>query len=414
MSYFCIVNMRPDKKNNNKGDFVQNNRRNPKKEYPKNDDNKLDKDDLSFKVKFIPMNQTPKSFERNDRDLHKEPKRESKSNDNFPKKNSYQRDPYAKKSYKKDVRTTDNNTKPHYKKEFDKKFNPNHPKTDTGDKPKKPYIPSYDPEVKNNNKPFKEFKPARKRISEKIKTPLEPGEIRLNKYIAQSGICSRREADDLIKKGLVMVNNNVVTEMGFKVKPNEMVKYQGKIILSEPFVYIIMNKPKDFITTTEDDKGRKTVMDLLVDKVNERVFPIGRLDRNTTGVLIITNDGELSQMLTHPSFEIKKVYHVVLDKKVSQKDLDQLVEGVELEDGIVHADAVAYVESDDKRHVGIEIHSGKNRIVRRMFENLGYDVEKLDRVSFGNFTKKDLPRGKWRHLNNYELADILKMKEGKK
>jgi 23S rRNA pseudouridine2605 synthase len=407
--------MRPDKKNNKKDDFVQNDRKNQKKEYSKDNESKFDKDDLSFKVKFIPMNQAPKAFDRNDRDFNKAPKKESTTNDSFSKKNSsYQRDPYAKKSFKKDERPNNYASKPHYKKEFDKNIKPSNPKIDLEDKPKKPFKPSYDPEVKNNNKPFKEFKPARKRISEKIKTPLEPGEIRLNKYIAQSGICSRREADDLIKKGLVSINNNVVTEMGFKVKPNDLVKYQGKIILSEPFVYIIMNKPKDFITTTEDDKGRKTVMDLLVDKVNERVFPIGRLDRNTTGVLIITNDGELSQMLTHPSFEIKKVYHVVLDKKVSQKDLDQLVNGIELEDGKVHADAVAYVESDDKRHIGIEIHSGKNRIVRRMFEHLGYDVEKLDRVSFGTFTKKDLPRGKWRHLNNYELATILKIKEGKK
>ncbi|MDP2174973.1 MAG: pseudouridine synthase [Bacteroidota bacterium] len=404
--------MKPDKNNNKKNEFIQNDGKNHKKEFSKNDDKGLDKDDLSYKVKFIPLNNSQKEFQGSKKSSNSGPERENRNNHSFPKKSSYQRDPYAKKSYNKE--TKNNETKAPYKKESDKSFKNIALINEGNDKPKKQYKPSYDPEVKNNNKPFKEFKPARQRISEKIKTPLEPGEIRLNKYIAQSGICSRREADDLIKKGLVMVNQNIITEMGFKVKPNDMVKYQGKIILSEPFVYIIMNKPKDFITTTEDDKGRKTVMDLLVDKVNERVFPIGRLDRNTTGVLIITNDGELSQMLTHPSFEIKKVYHVVLDKKVAQKDLDQLVEGIELEDGIVHADAVAYVESDDKRHVGIEIHSGKNRIVRRMFEHLGYDVEKLDRVSFGAFTKKDLPRGKWRHLNNYELATILKIKEGKK
>jgi 23S rRNA pseudouridine2605 synthase len=198
--------------------------------------------------------------------------------------------------------------------------------------------------------------------------------------------------------------------MGYKVKSDDIVKYDGRKILPEPFVYILMNKPKDFITTTEDDKGRKTVMDLLADKIPQRVYPIGRLDRNTTGVLLLTNDGEVSQALTHPSFQIKKVYHAVLDKKVSGTDLDKMVEGIDLEDGRVHADAVSFVESEDRRHVGIEIHSGRNRVVRRMFEALGYDVEKLDRVSMGIFTKKDLPRGKWRHLNQSEIGFLMKLK----
>ncbi|MFM6982889.1 MAG: pseudouridine synthase [Chitinophagaceae bacterium] len=277
-------------------------------------------------------------------------------------------------------------------------------KKDNGfDRDKKPYRPKYDPEIKVK-KSFKERK------EELMGPDMDSGDMRLNKYIANAGICSRREADELIKQGLVTINNTVVTEMGYKVKKEDVVKYDGRKILPEPYVYILMNKPKDFITTTEDDKGRKTVMDLLADKVPQRVYPIGRLDRNTTGVLLLTNDGEVSQALTHPSFQIKKVYHVVLDKKVSGTDLDKLVEGIDLEDGHVHADAVSFVESEDRRHVGVEIHSGRNRVVRRMFEALGYEVEKLDRVSMGIFTKKDLPRGKWRHLNQSEIGFLMKLK----
>ncbi|HEY1046226.1 MAG TPA: pseudouridine synthase, partial [Bacteroidia bacterium] len=268
---------------------------------------------------------------------------------------------------------------------------------------KKPFRPKYDPEVKVR-------KSFRERKTELLGPEVKNDDIRLNKFLANSGICSRREADDIIAQGLVTVNGNTITEMGYRVKKEDVVKYDGRKIIPEPYVYILMNKPKDFITTTEDDKGRKTVMDLLADKIPQRVFPIGRLDRNTTGVLLLTNDGDVAQVMTHPSFDIKKVYHVVLDKKVSGNDLDKLVEGVELEDGVVHADAVSFVESEDKRHVGVEIHSGKNRVVRRMFESLGYDVEKLDRVSMGIFTKKDLPRGKWRHLSQSEVGFLMKLK----
>ena len=268
----------------------------------------------------------------------------------------------------------------------------------------KPFRPKYDPEVKLKKKNYTERK------KELLGVKDEPDDIRLNKYIANSGVCSRREADDLIKQGLVSVNGTVMTEMGYRVKKTDLVRYDGQKILPEPFVYILMNKPKDFITTTDDEKGRKTVMDLLADKIPQRVYPIGRLDRNTTGVLLLTNDGEVAQALTHPSFQIKKVYHVVLDKKVNGTDLDKLVEGVELEDGKVHADAAAFVDSEDKRHVGVEIHSGRNRVVRRMFEHLGYDVEKLDRVSMGIFTKKDLPRGKWRFLKESEIGFLMKLK----
>lgn len=283
-------------------------------------------------------------------------------------------------------------------------------KREGGDE-RKPFRPKYDPEIKLGKGADKARKTRNERISELTGVKDEKTDIRLNKYIANSGVCSRREADELIKKGLVTVNGKVVTEMGHKVKKEDEVRFEGRKILPEPFVYILMNKPKDFITTTDDDLGRKTVMDLLADKVEQRVYPIGRLDRNTTGVLLLTNDGEVTQVLAHPSFNIKKVYHAVLDKKVSGSDLDKLVEGVELEDGVVFADAVTYVDNEDKSHVGVEIHSGKNRVVRRMFESLGYEVEKLDRVSFGIFTKKDLPRGKWRHLTQSEVGFLLKLKK---
>ncbi len=267
----------------------------------------------------------------------------------------------------------------------------------------KPFRPKYDPQVQIR----KSYSDRKKELTGNTDSP---DDIRLNKYIANSGVCSRREADDVIKQGLVNINGTVVTEMGYRVKKGDVVKFDGRKILPEPFVYILMNKPKDFITTTDDEKGRKTVVDLLADKIPQRVYPIGRLDRNTTGVLLLTNDGDVAQALTHPSFQIKKVYHAVLDKKVSGTDLDKLVEGVELEDGVVHADAVAFVDNEDKRHVGVEIHSGKNRVVRRMFEHLGYDVEKLDRVSMGIFTKKDLPRGKWRFLKESEIGFLMKLK----
>jgi 23S rRNA pseudouridine2605 synthase len=286
-------------------------------------------------------------------------------------------------------------------------------RTDKSSEPKKPFRPSYETEVKQTKFHKEKDRPTKSkndRKKELLGIVDEPTDIRLNKYIANSGICARREADELIKKGLVTVNGKVVTEMGHKVKKEDVVTYEGRKILPEPFVYILMNKPKDFITTTDDEKGRKTVLDLVADKIPQRIYPIGRLDRNTTGVLLLTNDGEVAQALTHPAFEIKKVYHVVLDKKVSPSHLDQLVEGVTLEDGQVFADAVSYVDAEDKRQVGVEIHSGKNRVIRRMFEHLGYEVERLDRVSVGVFTKKDLPRGKWRFLNPSEVGFLMKLK----
>lgn len=226
----------------------------------------------------------------------------------------------------------------------------------------------------------------------------------LNKYISHSGICSRREAADRIKAGEVMVNGEVQVNPAYKVLENDIIKFNGKKVTpKQQMVYILLNKPKDFITTAEDDKGRKTVLDIVKNATDERIFPVGRLDRNTTGVLLLTNDGELTQQLTHPSFEVRKIYEVTLDKPVIKADLEKLLEGVVLEDGPVHADAAGYADARDKSVVGVEIHSGKNRVVRRMFEHLGYDVRSLDRVMFANLTKKGVDRGKWRFLSEKEV-----------
>ena len=230
------------------------------------------------------------------------------------------------------------------------------------------------------------------------------GIMPLNKFIAHCGITARRDAAQLVKDGKVKVNGEVVTEPGFKVSAKDDVKVAGKkIFLAKNLVYILINKPKDYITTVEDPQGRRTVLDLIRGATPERVFPVGRLDRNTTGVLLLTNDGELTQKLTHPSFEVKKIYEVTLDKPLTKFDFDKILSGMELEDGFIRADALAYSDKNDKTSVGIEIHSGRNRIVRRMFEAMGYDVKNLDRVMFANLTKKNVERGKWRFLNEKEV-----------
>jgi 23S rRNA pseudouridine2605 synthase len=226
----------------------------------------------------------------------------------------------------------------------------------------------------------------------------------LNKFISHAGVCGRREAAELVKDGKVTVNGDKIFEPGYKVTGKDKVVVKGKqVFLQKNSVYILLNKPKDFITTANDPQGRKTVMDLVKNATPERVYPVGRLDRNTTGVLILTNDGELAQKLTHPSFEIKKIYEVTLDKPVTKKDLDAILEGVTLEDGFVKADAAGYADPKNKAVVGVEIHSGRNRIVRRIFEHLGYDVKGLDRVMFANLTKKNVERGKWRFLQEKEV-----------
>jgi 23S rRNA pseudouridine2605 synthase len=233
-------------------------------------------------------------------------------------------------------------------------------------------------------------------------------QLPLNKYIAHGGICSRRDAAELIRQGKVQVNGQLVTEPGTKVSPKDQVKVNGKkVIMSRNFVYILLNKPKDYITTTEDPEGRKTVLDLIRQATPERVYPVGRLDRNTSGVLLLTNDGELAQKLAHPKHEIKKIYHVTLDKPLTKTDFDKIVAGVTLEDGPAFVDVIAYADARDKAQVGLEIHSGRNRIVRRIFESLGYDVRGLDRVMYAGLTKKNVQRGKWRLLSEKEIR-ILK------
>ena len=254
--------------------------------------------------------------------------------------------------------------------------------------------PGYDPNAKYSFKKRIEYK-------EDHIDPDEP--IRLNKYLANAGVCSRREADDYIAKGEVTVNGEVVTELGTKVKRSDEVKFQGQPVTIEKKVYILLNKPKDCVTTSDDPQQRKTVMDIVKGACPERIYPVGRLDRNTTGVLLLTNDGELASKLTHPKFLKKKVYHVFLDKNVTVEDLQKIADGVELEDGEVHADAIEYADEHDHSQVGIEIHSGKNRIVRRIFEHLGYHVVKLDRVQFAGLTKKNLRRGDWRFLTEQEV-----------
>ncbi|MDB5199716.1 MAG: rRNA pseudouridine synthase [Chitinophagaceae bacterium] len=229
-------------------------------------------------------------------------------------------------------------------------------------------------------------------------------EMPLNKFIAHCGVGSRRDAVPLIKEGKITVNGNVVTEPGFKVTDKDVIMFNGKkLFVTKNMVYILLNKPKDYITTTDDPQGRKTVLQLIKHATTERIYPIGRLDRNTSGVLLFTNDGELTQRLTHPSYNVKKVYEVKLDKPVTKAHFDKIVNGIKLEDGEIHADALAYADSNDKAIIGIEIHSGRNRIVRRIFEHFGYDVKALDRVMYASLTKKNVERGKWRYLSEKEI-----------
>jgi 23S rRNA pseudouridine2605 synthase len=243
------------------------------------------------------------------------------------------------------------------------------------------------------------------KIKETPKADASSG-IRLNKYIANSGVCSRREADTYIEHGSVVVNGNLVTEMGYKVQADDVVRFDGTSITPEQKKYILLNKPKNYITTMDDDRGRKTVMDLVSNASKERIYPVGRLDRNTTGLLLFTNDGELAKKLTHPKHDVRKLYHASLDKKLELKDLEKLRGEVIIEGKKVFIDAVSYVDGQPKSEVGIEIHSGRNRIVRKIFEHLGYKVSKLDRVIFAELTKKNLPRGRWRELTNQEVSNL--------
>ncbi|CCY47700.1 MULTISPECIES: pseudouridine synthase [Bacteroides] len=257
----------------------------------------------------------------------------------------------------------------------------------------------YDPNAKYSKKKQIEYK-------EQFVDPNEP--IRLNKFLANAGVCSRREADEFITAGVVSVNGEVVTELGTKIKRSDVVKFHDEPVSIERKVYVLLNKPKDCVTTSDDPQARLTVMDLVKGACNERIYPVGRLDRNTTGVLLLTNDGDLASKLTHPKFLKKKIYHVYLDKNLTKADMDQIAAGIQLEDGEIHADAISYADENKRDQVGIEIHSGKNRIVRRIFESLGYKVVKLDRVFFAGLTKKGLRRGEWRYLTEQEV-NFLRM-----
>ena len=267
------------------------------------------------------------------------------------------------------------------------------------------------------SKPSSEVKARDKRkyidFKERVKKgdPLpsfNENEIRLNKYLSNAGICSRREADVLIQTGVVTVNGEIITELGYKVKLGDAVQYDGETINAETKRYVLLNKPKGFITTMDDPMGRKTVMGLVRKACRERIYPVGRLDRDTTGLLLFTNDGDMAKKLTHPRYQAKKIYHVELNKSVAREDLEKLMKGVDLEDGRTRFDMADFVKDGSAREIGVELHSGKNRIVRRMFEALGYEVIKLDRVQFSGLTKKDLPRGMFRHLTESEVS-FLKM-----
>ena len=254
----------------------------------------------------------------------------------------------------------------------------------------------------------KSFTPRPKRIEYEVTVPDPDEQIRLNKYMSNAGLCSRREADEFIQQGLVKVNGVTVTELGTKITHSDVVEYNDKVVTLESKCYILLNKPKDCVTTSDDPNGRLTVMDLVKGACPERIYPVGRLDRNTTGVLLLTNDGDLASKLTHPKYVKKKIYHVWCDRDIAEEDMQRIADGIELEDGPIHADAISYATETDRNQAGIEIHSGRNRIVRRIFESLGYHVTKLDRVYFAGLTKKNLPRGRWRYLTQEEV-NFLKM-----
>jgi len=278
--------------------------------------------------------------------------------------------------------------------------------------------------VKKEREEFFDKKRAevRSQKSEADRQPSQPTHLRpqttdlmpLNKFISHAGVCGRREAAEIVKKGIVKVNGQIVTEPGHKVSQKDEVVVNGKkIFLAKNLVYILLNKPKDFITTSEDPQGRKTVLDLIRHATHERVYPVGRLDRNTSGVLLFTNDGELAQKLTHPKNEIKKIYSVTLNRPLEKNHFDQILKGITLDDGPATVDVLAYADTKDKTQLGVEIHSGRNRIVRRIFEHMGYDVKNLDRVMFAGLTKKNVERGKWRFLNEKEVRELKYFRKGK-
>ena len=359
---------------------------------------------------------------------------EENSGNRFDRENNYSRPSYNRDNGDRPYRprfNSENGDRPQRPYNSDRPYRPRfNPGADNGDRPQRPsynreggdrpYRPrfnnggegrpqgfvrpqrrtgDYDPNAKYSKKKQIEYK-------EQFVDPNEP--IRLNKFLANAGVCSRREADEFITAGVVSVNGEVVTELGTKIKRSDVVKFHDEPVSIERKVYVLLNKPKDCVTTSDDPQARLTVMDLVKGACNERIYPVGRLDRNTTGVLLLTNDGDLASKLTHPKFLKKKIYHVYLDKNLTKADMDQIAAGIQLEDGEIHADAISYADENKRDQVGIEIHSGKNRIVRRIFESLGYKVVKLDRVFFAGLTKKGLRRGEWRYLTEQEV-NFLRM-----
>lgn len=326
--------------------------------------------------------------------------KEEKGKEEYAKKYSK---PLKKNHYEKEERSSEETAKSYSKNKKDKPvYNKSYKKEESDER--KEYQDKKKDRTYSKQKPsFSKGKPKYAKSAAK-----KDNSIRLNRYLANAGICSRREADEYIKAGLVKVNGVVVTELGIKVQPSDEVKFNNEAIKIENKVYILLNKPKDYVTTTADERGRRTVMELIRGACREKVFPVGRLDRNTTGVLLFTNDGEIAAKLTHPKYSKKKIYHVFLDKKLKKEDMDKLVEGINDGDELLRADVVSFVDPTDKTQVGVEIHTGQNRVIRRMFEALEYKVVKLDRVYFAGLTKKGLPRGRWRFLTPTEI-NMLKM-----
>ncbi len=325
---------------------------------------------------------------------------------NSQKKNDRDRKPSDKKTFRgrpdKNEKTfRGKKEEPTFKKKTYKKTDSTHRTDDSGVVKK-----TFKRTIPGNTGPKSSFEKSEPRKISRSRT--NDGSIRLNKYIASTGASSRREADEMIVAGLIQINGEVVAELGSKVMPGDDVRINGERLKKEKMVYVLLNKPKDYVTTAKDPFAKQTVLDLVKDACRERIYPVGRLDRNTTGVLLLTNDGDLTRKLTHPSFNKKKIYHVFLDKNVKHEDLIKISEGFDLEDGFIKADEVHYVDPVEKNQVGIEIHSGRNHIVRRIFEHLGYKVEKLDRVYFAGLTKKGLQRGHWRILTDQEIG-VLKM-----
>ncbi len=304
--------------------------------------------------------------------------------------------------------------KPYVRPSYTGRFNENNATQPAEDRRTKPFHEVENRFIKSEGSDRFEKGPRKRlntnsRYQESQIEPKDEWPIRLNRFIANSGVCSRRHADQLVSQGLISVNGAVVTEMGYQVNATDKIGYEGKILSREKLTYVLLNKPKDFITTVDDPLERKTVMQLVRNATEDRIFPVGRLDRNTTGLILLTNDGDLSLKLTHPSHQVRKIYQVTLNKPLLRADFDKISDGLSLEDGPINIDQIAYVDAEDKHEVGIELHSGKNRIVRRIFEHLGYDVVRLDRVFFAGLTKKDLPRGNWRYLNDKEIR-MLKAK----